>query len=272
MANIEAYKMDGLGNDFLIIDRRKKFIDLSKEKIVSLGKRDNFGFDQVIFIDKESNNITPIVIFNSDGKEVEACGNGARCIAYILANEKKTKNVCLKTTERILKTEIVGNLSVKINMGKPIFDWRKIPLSQDINNKKINIEIDNNKLIDGFALNIGNPHVVFFIEDFLKYDLKKIGPKIENHRLFPERCNVTLAKIEDKKNISVNVWERGAGLTKACGTAACATVVASYLKGLTENTVNIKFNEGILNLELDKNQNIFMTGPVSEIQNIKIEV
>ena len=91
MANIEAYKMDGLGNDFLIIDRRKKFIDLSKEKIVSLGKRDNFGFDQVIFIDKESNNITPIVIFNSDGKEVEACGNGARCIAYILANEKKLK-------------------------------------------------------------------------------------------------------------------------------------------------------------------------------------
>jgi len=272
MAIIDAYKMDGLGNDFLIIDRRVKALNLSKEKIIDLGKRDKVGFDQIIFIEKELNSNIPITIFNSDGDEVSACGNGSRCIAYLLGKEKGADFISLKTNERILKAEIVGNLNVKINMGKPIFDWKKIPMSKNLNHMKININIDNDNFSNGFALNIGNPHIIFFVQDCLKYNLTKIGPIIENHELFPDRCNVTFAQIIDRNNISVNVWERGAGLTKACGTAACATVVASNLKDLTEKNVNIKFKEGILNIEFDKDQNIFMTGPVSKVKKIKLDI
>ena len=121
-------------------------------------------------------------------------------------------------------------------------------------------------------MNIGNPHIVFLVKDCFEHDLKVIGPKIENHDLFPEKVNVTFAEIIDKSNIKVNVWERGAGLTKACGTAACATTIAALKKKFVNNKVDIKFNEGILKIEIDKNYNIFMTGPVSKIKNIKIEI
>ena len=162
------------GNDFLIIDRRNNSVDLDKDKVIELGNRNNFGFDQLIFIDAEINNTTPIVIFNSDGDEVSACGNGSRCVAYLLGKEKY-KIAQLKTNERVLIAEIIENYSVKINMGKPIFNWDKIPLSRNLDNKKINIEIDGRKFNEGFALNIGNPHIVFFVKDCFENDLKKIG-------------------------------------------------------------------------------------------------
>ena len=119
---------------------------------------------------------------------------------------------------------------------------------------------------------MGNPHVIFFVKDCFENDLKILGPKIENHELFPEKTNVTFAQIDNKNNITVNVWERGAGLTKACGTAACATAIASYIKKLTENDINIKFKEGILNIKIDNSLNIFMRGPVSNIKNITLEI
>ena len=272
MTMIDAFRMDGLGNDFLIIDRRNVKVNLDKDKIIQLGKRDNIGFDQIIFIEKEKNSVAPIVIFNSDGNEVSACGNGARCVAYLLAKEKAANEISIKTNERILKAEIVGNKSVKINMGKPIFKWDKIPLSKNIDTKNINLIVKDTKFAEGFAINVGNPHVIFFVNDCFSINLKELGPIIENDKLFPEKCNVTLAEIKDKNNISVNVWERGAGLTKACGTAACATAVASFSKGFTNNKVDIKFKEGILNLEFDNKNDIFMTGPVSEIKNIKFEI
>ena len=272
MTIINAYKMDGLGNDFLIIDRRVIKINISKEQIIELGKRDKIGFDQIIFIDDQVENIYPLMIYNSDGNEVTACGNGSRCIAYILGKEKKTNNILLKTRERILKSEIIGDYSVKIDMGKPVFDWDKIPLSKNLNHKNIDIDISNKKFTNGYALNVGNPHIIFFVKNCFDIDLKKIGPEIENHAIFPEKCNVTFAHVKDKNNIEVNVWERGAGLTKACGTAACATAVASSQKGLTNEKINIKFKEGILSIELDKNLNIFMTGPVSEIQKIQLKL
>jgi len=272
MTVINAFKMDGLGNDFVIIDRRKNPINLSKEQIIKLGNRNNVGFDQIIFIEKEINKTFPISIYNSDGNEISACGNGSRCIAYLLSKEVNTKKITLKTNNRLLNANIVGDSTVQIEMGKPIFEWSKIPLKKKLDYKNINIEIGDTKLTEGFCLNVGNPHIIFFVKDCSGYDLKTIGPKIENHEIFPEKCNVTFAQINDKNNISINVWERGAGLTKACGTAACATAVASSEKTLTENNVNIKFKEGILNIKLDTEQNIFMTGPVSDIKNIKIEI
>jgi len=275
MATITAFRMDGLGNDFLIIDRREKNIHFSKEKIIELADRKKIGFDQIIFLEKEEDNTTPILIFNSDGNEVSACGNGTRCVSYLLGKEKNLNNILLKTTERTLDTEIVGNLTVRVNMGKPLFDWTQIPLSKKLDHKNINIEIidtKNNKFNEGFALNVGNPHLIFFVKNCFDFNLRELGPKLEHNELFPEQCNVTLAQVVDKNNITVNVWERGAGLTKACGTAACATAVASFLKNLTERNCNIKFKEGILNINFDENENIYMTGPVSDIKKIDINI
>ncbi len=272
MTTINAYKMDGLGNDFIIIDRRESSINLTKEKIIELGNRANIGFDQIIFIEKEKDDSYPITIFNSDGGEVSACGNGSRCVAYLLGKNLNTKEIKLKTSNRILVAKIIKNFYVELEMGRPLFSSKDIPLSKTIDPGNISLNINDRTFTNGFSLNVGNPHIIFFVEDCFKYDLKFIGPKIENHDLFPEKTNVTFAQVIDKNNILVNVWERGAGLTKACGTAACATAVAAFKNKLIDNKVNIKFKEGLLNIKIDESTNIFMTGPVSEIKNIKINI
>jgi len=276
MAVINAFRMNGLGNNFIIVDRRKDLINISKEEIIELGKRVSFHrnirFDQIIFIEKEINKAFPITIFNSDGSEVSACGNGSRCIAYFLSKDLNTKTIKLKTSNRFLDAKIVGNFDVQLEMGKPVFDWNKIPLIKKLDHDNITLNIDDKIFTDGFCLNVGNPHIIFFVKDCFEYNLEILGPKIENHELFPEKINVTFAQVNDKNNITVNVWERGAGLTKACGTAACATAVASSIKKLTENDINIKFKEGNLNIKIDETQNISMTGPVSDIRLTKLEI
>jgi len=276
MPLIKAFRMDGLGNKFIIVDRRKDIVNITKEKIIHLGKLESFhreiGFDQIIFIEKEIDKAFPITIFNSDGGEVSACGNGSRCVAYLLGKDLNTKEVKLKTNNRLLNAKIVGDLDVELAMGKPIFEWNKIPLSKNLDHSKITLNIEDKVFTNGFCLNVGNPHIIFFVKDCFEHDLKILGPKIENNKLFPERTNVTFAQVNDRNNITVNVWERGAGLTKACGTAACATAVAAMIKKLTENDINIKFKEGTLNLKIDKDLNIFMRGPVSDIKYTKLEI
>ena len=276
MALINAFRMDGLGNRFIIVDRRENFIDIPKEKIIYLGTLKsshlNIKFDQIIFIEKEINNTFPITIFNSDGGEVSACGNGSRCVAYLLSKDLNIKEIKLKTNNRLLNAKIVGGSDVQLEMGKPLFEWHEIPLKKKLDHKNITLNIDNREFTDGFSLNVGNPHIIFFVKDCFEYDLKMLGPKIENHDLFPDRTNVTFAQIDNEENITVNVWERGAGLTKACGTAACATAVAAFIKKLTKNDINIKFEEGSLNIKMDANLNIFMRGPVSEIRHTKLEI
>ena len=276
MPLINAFRMDGLGNRFIIIDRREKSINIPKEKIIHLGNLKSFHrnieFDQIIFIEKEINNAFPITIFNSDGGEVSACGNGSRCVAYLLSKDLNNKEIKLKTNNRLLNAKIVGESDVQLEMGKPIFEWDKIPLKEKLDHKNITLDIDGKEFTDGFSLNVGNPHIIFFVKDCFEYDLKILGPKIETHELFPERTNVTFAQIDDENNITVNVWERGAGLTKACGTAACATAVTAFIKKLTKNDINIKFEEGSLNIKIDADLNIFMRGPVSEIKHTSLEI
>ena len=267
-----AYKMDGLGNDFIIIDRRESSINLTKEKIIELGDRSNIGFDQIIFIDKKKESSFPIKIFNSDGGEVSACGNGSRCVAYLLGKNLNTKEIKLKTNNRVLNAKIIGNLKVELEMGIPLFSFEDIPLSKTINPADVSLKINDKTFSNGFCVNVGNPHIIFFVKNCFDYDLKILGPKIENHDLFPEKTNVTFAEVKDKNNMTVNVWERGAGLTKACGTAACASAVAGFKKNLVNSKVNIKFSEGALKIEIDKNENIFMTGPVSEIKDINLRL
>ena len=275
MNKLEAYKMDGLGNDFIIFDKRKKSVSLTKDHIVQIADRNNIGCDQVIFIDKDERSDAYLKFYNSDGGEISACGNGSRCVAYLLMKENKNKKISLRTKVGILEAKLNDENLVSINMGQPNFEWNKIPLLKKMDNKNLEIEIDSNdgkEVKGGFSLSIGNPHIIFFVEDFNQFDLKKIGPKIENHNYFPEKCNVTLATIKNKKLVKVKVWERGAGLTKACGTAACATAVSGAVLKLNERCVDIEFSEGLLNIDWKKDNNIYMTGEVSKVKKITINI
>jgi len=275
MNKLEAYKMDGLGNDFIIFDKRKKSISLTKEEIIKISDRSNIGCDQVIFIDSDKNSNPLLKFYNSDGGEISACGNGSRCVAYLLMKENNIKKISLKTEVGILQAKLNDKNLVSINMGQPNFAWDQIPLLKYMDNKNLKIKINSNdgeEIIGGFSLSIGNPHVVFFVKDISKFNLKEIGPKIENHNYFPEKCNVTLASIKNKKHVKVAVWERGAGLTKACGTAACATAVSGAVLKLNERFVDVEFPEGILNIDWKKDNNIYMTGKVSEVKKIEVSI
>jgi len=275
MNKLDAYKMDGLGNDFIIFDKRKKSISLTKDQIIKISDRSNIGCDQVIFIDNDKNSNVSLTFYNSDGGEIAACGNGSRCTAYLLMKENNNKKISLRTKVGILQAELDDKNLVRINMGQPNFKWEKIPLSKEMDNKNLKIKInstDGKEIEGGFSLSIGNPHIVFFVEDFNKFNLKEIGPKIENHNYFPERCNVTLASIKNKKHVKVKVWERGAGLTKACGTAACATAVSGAVLKLNERYVDIEFQEGLLNIDWNADNNIYMTGKISEVKKITVSI
>ena len=275
MNKLDAYKMDGLGNDFIIFDKRKKSISLTKDQIIKISDRSNIGCDQVIFIDKDETSDVSLTFYNSDGGEIAACGNGSRCTAYLLMKENNNKKISLRTKVGILQAELDDKNLVRINMGQPNFKWEKIPLSKEMDNKNLKIKInstDGKEIEGGFSLSVGNPHIIFFVEDFNKFNLKEIGPKIENHNYFPEKCNVTLASIKNKKHVKVKVWERGAGLTKACGTAACATAVAGAVLKLNERYVDIEFQEGLLNIDWNADNNIYMTGKISEVKKITVSI
>jgi len=275
MNKLDAYKMDGLGNDFIIFDKRKKSISLTKDQIIKISDRSNIGCDQVILIDNDKNGNASLTFYNSDGGEIAACGNGSRCTAYLLMKENNNKKISLRTKVGILQAELDDKNLVRINMGQPNFKWGEIPLSKEMNNKNLKIKInstDGKEIEGGFSLSVGNPHIIFFVEDFNKFNLKEIGPKIENHNYFPEKCNVTLASIKNKKHVKVKVWERGAGLTKACGTAACATAVSGAVLKLNERYVDIEFQEGLLNIDWSADNNIYMTGKVSEVKKITVSI
>jgi len=270
---IKAFKMDGLGNDFVIIDQRDHDYQLNQEQIIKICDRNFIGCDQLIFIKRKDQKNIKLEFYNSDGSVSGACGNGTRCVADLLSKKNNDKEIVLWTSSGPLKSKILGNNLVETEIGIPKTQWNEIPLSKDLNTKNLDIKIldkNNTEFIGGTAINVGNPHIVFFVNDIEAYDLKKIGPKIENHEYFPEKCNVTLAKVINQNLIKVRVWERGAGLTKACGTAACATAVASNINGLTDKKVDIEFALGKLTISIDEKNSIHMKGPVSNIKNIEI--
>ncbi|MDA9604635.1 diaminopimelate epimerase [Candidatus Pelagibacter sp.] len=273
--DIKAFKMDGLGNDFVIIDQRIKTFNLSKDQIIKICDRNYIGCDQLIFIKKKEKVDAGLEFYNSDGSISGACGNGTRCIADLLAKESNKKEISLWTSGGILKSKILGNNLVETEIGIPKTIWSEIPLSVNLDTKNLDIKIldkNNNEHIGGTAVNVGNPHVVFFVKNIKDYNVEKIGPEIENHKLFPEKCNITIAQVLNNNLIKVKVWERGAGLTKACGTAACAAAVAGNIKNLIEKKVDIKFSLGKLSIFIDSNNSIHMKGPVSDIKDIEIKL
>ena len=271
----KAFKMDGLGNDFVIIDNRQKIINLTKDQIIKICDRNFIGCDQLIFIESSKSTDANLKFFNSDGGESGACGNGTRCIAKLISNETKNETVILTTLNGDLKSQILENNIVTTEIGNAKIEWNEIPLSKKSDTKNLNIKIidvNDKEYFGGTAVNVGNPHVVFFVNKIENFNIEKIGPQVENYNIFPEKCNVTIAKIVDKNLIKVKVWERGAGLTKACGTAACATAFAGKLNNLTGNRTDIEFQTGKLSIFIDEKDSIHMKGPVSEIKKIEIKL
>ena len=273
--DIKAFKMDGLGNDFVIIDNRQKITNLTKDQIIKICDRNFVGCDQLILIETDKSVDANLKFYNSDGGESGACGNGTRCVADLISKELNNKSVVLKTLSGNLKSKILGNNIVTTEIGKAKIEWNEIPLSEKLNTNNLNIKINdrnNKEYSGGTAVNVGNPHVIFFVNEIDNFDIKKIGPNIENHKIFPERCNVTIAQIINRSLIKVKVWERGAGLTKACGTAACATAYAGKLNNLTDNETDIEFEKGKLTISIDEKNSIHMRGPVSDIKEINIKL
>ena len=273
--DIKAFKMDGLGNDFVIIDNRQKITKLSKEQIIKICDRNFIGCDQLILIEKNTTSDATLKFYNSDGGESGACGNGTRCVADLISKETKNKNIVLRTLSGVLKSEILGNNIVSTDIGIAKTDWNEIPLSEKLDTKNLDIKINdknNKEYSGGTAVNVGNPHVIFFVNEINNFSIKKLGPNIENNKFFPEKCNVTIAQIINKKLIKVKVWERGAGLTKACGTAACATAYAAKLNNLCDDETDVEFENGKLSISIDEKNSIHMKGLVSDIKEIEINL
>ena len=273
--NFKAFKMDGLGNDFVIIDNRTDEIKLSSDQITKICNRSFIGCDQLIIMNHSEESDADLIFYNSDGSESGACGNGTRCVAYLISEENNKKEIILRTKSGFLNSKILDKNLVETVIGIPKTEWKEIPISQKMDTKNLNLKItDNNKneYFGGTAVNVGNPHAIFFVDKLENFNLKDIGPNLEINKLFPDRCNITLAEIKDSKKIFVKVWERGAGLTKACGSAACATAFASKINGLTGNEVDIEFELGNLSISINKNNSIKMKGAVSNIKSIEINL
>tara|TARA_Y100000310_G_scaffold229231_1_gene231647 strand:- start:40 stop:867 length:828 start_codon:yes stop_codon:yes gene_type:complete len=265
---INFTKMHGLKNDFIIIDARTKKFFLTPNNIKKISDRKKgLGCDQVVIIEKPRKKKTSAFIkfYNSDGSVTKACGNAARCVAFLLMKECKTKKIALETESTLLNASLAKNNHVSVDIGKAYFKWRQIPLKKNININKINFNVDS--YIKPILVNVGNPHIIFFIKNLKKINLKQIGPKIEKNHLFPERINVNFAKILSNNKIELRVWERGAGMTKACGTGASATAVAAIKNKLINKRIcYIHMDGGKLKIEYKKNGHIIMTGPTKTVK------
>ena len=270
MSGTPYLKMNGLGNDFVVVDARvsgRRFSAAQVEKIAD--RATGVGADQMIVMEKPRADGVDVFmrIYNQDGSEIDACGNASRCIAGLLARELGRDTVTLQTNAGLLFATVQGEL-VTVDMGKPRFDWDQIPLAEpfaDTTGIELQIgPIDAPLLHTPSVVNVGNPHCVFWVDDVERFDLGRFGPLLENHPIFPDRANISLAQVISRDHIKIRVWERGAGLTRACGTAACATAVAAARKGLANRTVRIDLPGGPLSIDWREGDNhILMTGPWS---------
>ena len=262
MKNIEFIKMHGIGNDFVIIEKQKNLIELSrKDFLKKIGSR-NFGIgcDQILIINNYNKKVAEISIYNNDGSEVGACGNGVRCIAFHLMKKQGIKSIQIKTISDNLNCWI-ENENCFVNMGKPVFEWNKIPLAQNVDVK--NLKIDQFNLV---CLSMGNPHAVIFfksLHELNKVDIEHLGRKIQKEEIFPESVNVEFATVLENKTIRMQVWERGAGRTLACGSGACATLVAAHQKNLSNRKNDIILDGGKLTIDWLKNDDVIMSGKVT---------
>ncbi|MFO0995985.1 MAG: diaminopimelate epimerase [Alphaproteobacteria bacterium] len=264
MTALPFIKMHGLGNDFVVLDARRQPVSLDERQARAIADRHTgVGCDQVITVDAPRRKEADVFmrIQNADGDDVEACGNGTRCVAALLLRESGRAATVIETVAGLLVAERESGGRIKVDMGEPRLDWRDIPLrdAADTNHLALTVE----SLSDPCAVSMGNPHVVFFVPDTESVPLDRLGPRIEHDPIFPRRANVSVAQILDPRRIRLRVWERGVGITRACGSGACATVVAGHRRALVGRTVDVQLDGGLLTIEWRMDNHVYMTGPIA---------
>jgi diaminopimelate epimerase len=256
--------MHGLGNDFVVLDARAQALALTSEQARLIADRHlGVGCDQLIVVSAPQDRLADatMLIRNADGGEVSACGNATRCVASLLMKESGKDHVLIQTRAGLLDAESRPNGLVSVDMGPALLDWRDIPLSEPLDT--LHLPITLGSLSNPVAVGMGNPHAVFFVPDAEKVDVASVGPVLEHHKLFPERANIEFAQVLSPERIRMRVWERGAGITLACGTGACATLVAAARRGLSGRRAELILDGGTLEIEWQGDDHVMMTGPVS---------
>ncbi|MGE5148218.1 MAG: diaminopimelate epimerase [Candidatus Eiseniibacteriota bacterium] len=257
-------KMHGLGNDFVVLDRRAggRKLDSALARAVA-DRHQGVGCDQVIVIEPSETGVADAAmrIFNADGSEVAACGNATRCVATLLFREHNTDHVTIETGAGMLDAAAAPGGLVTVDMGPARTEWRDIPVAEALDT--LHMGIAEGPLHDPVGVSMGNPHAVFFVDDVAAIPLDKVGPKLERHRLFPERANIGVAQVVSKTRLRLRVWERGTGITLACGTGACAAAVAASRRNLTGRKVEVVVDGGMLFIEWADDGHVLMTGPAA---------
>ena len=262
-------KMNGLGNDFVVFDARRRPIAMDEARARAIADRSTgIGCDQLIVLEPSRTADVTMRIWNNEGFEGESCGNATRCVADLLFEEKHTTRATIDTKGGFLVAEKGGDKLVTVDMGAPRFDWQDIPLSEKFHDTRyIDLYVGpaDQPLIDApSVVNVGNPHCIFWVKALDVVDLAKVGPMLEHHPLFPRRANITLARVDARDHAVIKVWERGAGLTRACGTAACAVMAAGFRLKRLGRKATITLPGGDLFLEIrESDGHIIMTGPVA---------
>ena len=257
-------KMHGLGNDFVVVDAREDPFALDDGRARALAdRREGVGCDQIVVLEPPRNGRAEVFLrfWNSDGSEADACGNGTRCAASLVMAESGRNAIAIETAAGLLGAEAAGPGQVTVDMGAARLDWRDIPLARA--QDTLHLALEREGLRDPVAVNMGNPHAVFFVDDAAAVDLARLGPELEHDPLFPERANIGIAQVTGPDRLRLRVCERGAGITRACGTGACAAAVAAARRGLTGRRVTVTLDGGPLEIEWREDGHVLMTGPVA---------
>jgi diaminopimelate epimerase len=270
MTKIAFRKMNGLGNEIVVVDRRGSNHVFNAAEAAAVAATPSAHFDQMMVLhDPKTVGTTAYVrIYNTDGSASGACGNGTRCVGWMLHEETGKRDFKIETVAGVLDIAVADKAHITVDMGRPKFDWRDIPLVEEFHDTTgIELQvgpIDAPLIHTPSVVNVGNPHCIFWVKDLEVVDLGRVGPMLEHHRLFPERANISLAKVVSRTLLDLKVWERGAGLTRACGTGACAAAVCAARKGLTDRRVTVNLPGGPLLIEWLADDRIMMTGPATD--------
>jgi diaminopimelate epimerase len=259
-------KMNGLGNDFVVVETRSAPFEPSAAEVRAISNRDSgIGCDQLVLIGESATSDAFVRFWNSDGVEIDACGNGSRCVGMLLMQASGRDEATFETRAGLLTAVKAGDGKVSVDMGEPGLRWDQIPLSEAMDTRGVELQvgpIDNPHLHTPGCVSMGNPHVVFFVPDADTAPVRQSGSLIEHHPLFPEGVNVGFAQVKARDKIRLRVWERGAGLTKACGTGACAALVAAHRRGLVDRKATLELDGGDLVIEWRaEDDHVIMTGP-----------
>ncbi len=263
MNTLAFRKMHGLGNDFVVLDGRAQSLAMAPAVIRAIADRHTgVGCDQLIVIESATQAAANAVmrIYNADGGEVGACGNATRCVARLLMAETGRDAVVIETAAGLLacRRDGAGDERVRVDMGPVRRDWQDIPLARAVD--PLHLPVAAGPLADGVAISVGNPHAVFFVADAETVPLADCGPRLETDPLFPQRTNVEAVQVVDRHTLRMRVWERGAGITRACGTGACAAAAAAFLRGIAERSVEVRLDGGSLAIDYGEDGHVWMTG------------